>query len=106
VCPSRDVEALAAHMQALLDPALRERMGANARTAVEPLTPEAMTLQLVLLYRELLAASVARRRGSSVPVAAPQTSPTSAASTSPGTTDPDSRPPAPKGKPAPTDAEG
>ena len=55
--PQADVEALAAHMQALLDPALRERMGANARTAVEPLTPEAMTLQLVLLYRELLADS-------------------------------------------------
>ena len=106
VCPSRDVEALAAHMQALLDPALRERMGANARTAVEPLTPEAMTLQLVLLYRELLAASVARRRGSSVPVAAPQTAPTSATSTSPSSTAPNSRPPAPKGEPTPPDAGG
>ena len=56
-------------MRSLLDPALRERLGANARRAVEPLTPEAMTLELVLLYRELLAASVARRRGA--PVAAP-----------------------------------
>jgi len=106
VCPSRDVEALAAHMQALLDPALRERMGANARTAVEPLTPEAMTLQLVLLYRELLAASVARRRGSSVTVVAPSTAPSSAAPISPGTAAPDSRPPAPKGAPAPPGAEG
>ena len=69
VCPSRDVDALAAHMRSLLDPALRERLGAQARRAVEPLTPEAMTLELVLLYRELLAASVARRRGA--PVAAP-----------------------------------
>ncbi|CAG0964897.1 UDP-glucose:(heptosyl)LPS alpha-1,3-glucosyltransferase [Burkholderiales bacterium] len=63
VCPSRDDIALAAHMRALLDPALRERVGANARRAVLPLTPGAMTLELVLLYRELLAASAARRRG-------------------------------------------
>ena len=68
VCPSRDADTLAAHMRALLDPALRDRMGANARRAVEPLTPEAMTLELVLLSRELLAASVARRR--SAPAAA------------------------------------
>jgi hypothetical protein len=93
-------------MLALLDPALRERMGANARTAVEPLTPEAMTLQLVLLYRELLAASVARRRGSSDPFAVPPVAPTSAASTSPSPAAPDSHPPAPKGAPAPPDAEG
>jgi len=60
VCPSDDVAGLVAHMRALLDPTLRERFGANARRAVEPLTSAAMTLQLVLLYRELLALSVAR----------------------------------------------
>lgn len=62
VCHSRDVEALARHMTDLADPALRERLGANARAAVAALTPDAMTLKLVLLYRELLSASAARRR--------------------------------------------
>jgi len=62
VCGSRDVAAVAAHMRTLLDPATRARLGENARAAVAPLTPEAMTLELVLLYRELLAASAARRR--------------------------------------------
>jgi UDP-glucose:(heptosyl)LPS alpha-1,3-glucosyltransferase len=70
VCGSRDVGALTAHMRALLDPALRARLGENGRQAVAPLTPEAMTLELVLLYRELLAASAARRRGSAAPAAA------------------------------------
>jgi UDP-glucose:(heptosyl)LPS alpha-1,3-glucosyltransferase len=63
VCASRDVAALAAHMRALMDGMLRERLGANARSAVLPFTPPAMTLQLVLLYKALLEASVARRRG-------------------------------------------
>ena len=62
VCASRDVDALAAHMRTLLDPDVRKRMGENARAAVAPLTPEAMTLELVLLYRELLAKSAAHRR--------------------------------------------
>jgi UDP-glucose:(heptosyl)LPS alpha-1,3-glucosyltransferase len=62
VCGSRDVAALAAHLRTMLDPDVRRRMGDNARTAVAPLTPEAMTLQLVLLYRELLAVSAAHRR--------------------------------------------
>jgi len=62
VCASRDASALAAHMRALFDAALRERMGANARRVVLALTPAAMTLQLVLLYKSLLEASVARRR--------------------------------------------
>ncbi len=87
VCPSRDVDALAAHMRSLLDPALRERLGANARRAVEPLTPEAMTLELVLLYRELLAASVARRRGASVaapPAAGSQPAAAPPAASAPG----------------------
>jgi UDP-glucose:(heptosyl)LPS alpha-1,3-glucosyltransferase len=61
VCGSRDRAALSGHLQALLDPALRARQGANARQAVLPLTPESMTLALVLLYKALLEASVARR---------------------------------------------
>jgi UDP-glucose:(heptosyl)LPS alpha-1,3-glucosyltransferase len=61
VCPALDVAGLAAHMRVLLDAEQRERFGARARSAVLPLTPAAMTLQLVLLYRELLAATVARR---------------------------------------------
>ncbi len=69
VCRSRDVDALAAHLRELADPALRARLGANARAAVAELTPEAMTLKLVLLYRELLSASAARRRGG--PASAP-----------------------------------
>jgi len=62
VCLSRDSMALAAHMRALHDGALRETMGANARRAVLSFSPPAMTLQLVLLYKELLEASFARRR--------------------------------------------
>jgi len=72
VCPAGDVAGLAAQMRTLLDPATRNRLGANARRAVLPLTPAAMTLQLVLLYRDLLAATVqaktAKRAG---PDAAP-----------------------------------
>lgn len=61
VCDSRDTAALAAHMQALFDAGTRARLAANARRAVEPLTPAAMTLKLVLLYKELLEASVAHK---------------------------------------------
>ena len=71
VCASRDASALGAHMAELLDPAVRERLGANGRRAAEALTPEAMTLELVLLYRELLAASAARRRGAPPTASAP-----------------------------------
>jgi UDP-glucose:(heptosyl)LPS alpha-1,3-glucosyltransferase len=53
-CAPGDAVALAAHMQALLDAPLRERLGANARNAVLPLTPAAMTAQLLALYRTLL----------------------------------------------------
>jgi hypothetical protein len=42
-------------------------MGENARQAVAPLTPDAMTLRLVLLYRELLAASAAHKRAAATP---------------------------------------
>jgi UDP-glucose:(heptosyl)LPS alpha-1,3-glucosyltransferase len=61
LCPSRDTAGLAAHMLLLLDPAQRERFGARARAAVLPLTPAAMTLQLVLLYMDLLAGIAAKR---------------------------------------------
>ncbi|MEO6749153.1 MAG: glycosyltransferase family 4 protein, partial [Casimicrobiaceae bacterium] len=64
-CDARDVEALAAHMRTLLDPATRARMGANARNAALPLSSSAMTLKLVLLYKALLAASIAQRRPTS-----------------------------------------
>src|SRR4029077_1019346 len=47
-----------AQMRTLLDATTRRRLGANARRAVLPLSPSAITLQLVLLYRDLLAATV------------------------------------------------
>jgi UDP-glucose:(heptosyl)LPS alpha-1,3-glucosyltransferase len=62
VCASRDAGALAAHMRALDDSGLRERMGANARAAMLRLSPAEMTLKLVLLYRDLLEAGAARRQ--------------------------------------------
>jgi len=55
VCPSRDVDALARHMMTLTAPAARASLGPRAREAVLPLTPDAMTLKLVLLYRDLMA---------------------------------------------------
>ncbi len=55
VCPSGDAAALAAHMRALGDPAARARLGSNARRAVLSFSPPAITLQQVLLYRDLLA---------------------------------------------------
>ncbi len=61
VCDSRDAPTLATHMRALLDGDARLRMGDSARRAVMPLSPAAMTLKLVLLYKELLEASVAHR---------------------------------------------
>ena len=62
VVASRDISALAERMRALADPEMRERMGASARNAVLHLTPDAMTLQLVLLYKELLEASALRQK--------------------------------------------
>jgi len=56
--PSTDVAALVAHMHSLADPAMRVRFGENARRATLALSPSATTLSLVLLYRDLLAASV------------------------------------------------
>jgi hypothetical protein len=49
-------------MRTLEDPATRARMGQNAREAVLPLTADAMTLQLVLLYKELLEASARQQK--------------------------------------------
>jgi UDP-glucose:(heptosyl)LPS alpha-1,3-glucosyltransferase len=71
VCPASDVDSLAWHMTTLTDAQARATLGARAREAVRPLTPAAMTLQLVLLYRDLLAA--AHAAGSQAPpkVAAP-----------------------------------
>jgi hypothetical protein len=42
-------------MHALQQPATRERMGANARNAMLPLTSAAMTSRLLALYSDLLA---------------------------------------------------
>src|SRR5450631_2590379 len=61
VCPARDIEALTRHMQTLTDAPTRAAQGARARAAVLPLSPSAMTLQLALLYRDLLAAAYAAR---------------------------------------------
>ena len=55
VCLPGDVPMLAACMRTLQDPTTRARCSANARRAALPLSPSAITLQLVLLYRDLLA---------------------------------------------------
>ncbi len=54
VCEAGDVRALAGHMRALLDPALRARLGERGRGAVLPLTASAMTERLLSLYGDLL----------------------------------------------------
>jgi UDP-glucose:(heptosyl)LPS alpha-1,3-glucosyltransferase len=69
VCASRDVDALARHMMTLTDPEARRLLGARAREAVLPLTPTSMTVQMVLLYRDLIAAAVAVRDGEEKPAA-------------------------------------
>ncbi len=61
VCDAHDLDALTAHMSMLTDLHARTGRGERAREAVLPLTPEAMTLQLALLYRDLLAAAHAAR---------------------------------------------
>jgi UDP-glucose:(heptosyl)LPS alpha-1,3-glucosyltransferase len=62
VCAAGDPAALAAHMRALADPGVRARMGERAREAVLPLSPSAMTLSLVLLYKRLLEESARHQR--------------------------------------------
>jgi len=79
ICTSRDTPSLAAHMRTLLDAETRNRQGANARRAVESLTPSSMTLKLVLLYKELLEASIAHRTQARAPHAAPPTTAAAAA---------------------------
>jgi UDP-glucose:(heptosyl)LPS alpha-1,3-glucosyltransferase len=69
VCEARDVDALARHMSTLTDQETCETLGARAREAVLPLTPASMTLKLVLLYRDLIAAAVAVRDGEAQPAA-------------------------------------
>jgi UDP-glucose:(heptosyl)LPS alpha-1,3-glucosyltransferase len=69
VCDSRDVDALGRHMMTLTDEDARRLLGARAREAVLPLTPASMTLQLVLLYRDLIAAAAAARDGEERPAA-------------------------------------
>ncbi len=60
-CAAQDADAVAAGMNALLAAPLRQAMGARAREAVLPFSPAAMTLKLVLIYKELLEASVAHK---------------------------------------------
>ena len=55
-----DAAALARHMQTLQDETARERMGANARAAVLPLTAAAMAARLIALYDSLLAPEAPR----------------------------------------------
>ncbi len=71
VAEARDTDAVRAHMRVLLDCATRQRMGANGRRAMLPLSSSAMTLKLVLLYKELLAASIAQRRSTAAKAPAP-----------------------------------
>ena len=56
VCNPADAHALATHLRTLGDAPLRTRMGDNARNAMLPLTPAAMTSRLLALYEALLAA--------------------------------------------------
>jgi hypothetical protein len=58
---AHDGEGLAAAIAELMEPARRERMAAAARAAVLPFNAAAMTLKAVLLYRDLLAATVPAR---------------------------------------------
>jgi UDP-glucose:(heptosyl)LPS alpha-1,3-glucosyltransferase len=54
VCAPGDPVALAAHLRTLTDPRVRAQMGVRARTAMLPLTPNAMVSQLLALYDRLL----------------------------------------------------
>jgi len=54
VTDALDVKAIAEQMRALEDANLRQRLGENARKAVLPFTSAAVTLKLVLVYRDLL----------------------------------------------------
>ena len=54
LCDSTDDATFAERMSRLLDPAECERIGARARSAVAPLTPQSMTAQMLTLYENLL----------------------------------------------------
>lgn len=56
-----DVITLSRHMRLMQDESPRVRAAANARQCALELTPAALTLKLVLLYRDLLAGSVSAR---------------------------------------------
>ena len=51
---AQDTAGIAQAMNQLMDPALRHAMGMRAREAVLPLTADAMTAQLLALYRGLV----------------------------------------------------
>ena len=68
VYASGDVAALAGHMQALSDVNVRARLATHARRAVASLSPSAITLQQVLLYRDLLASPAPGAAVGSTPV--------------------------------------
>ncbi len=53
VCDALDIAAIAGALENL-DPATAARMGADAREAVAPLTPQAMAQEYLALYRRLL----------------------------------------------------
>ena len=55
VCDALDNAGLVAAMRSLLDPERRKRIGAAARQTAEPMTLEAMSNELMQLYRELIA---------------------------------------------------
>ncbi len=74
VVPSREPEALDAALATIADPQVRQRHAATARASVMPFAPAPLVLKQVLLYRDLLAATVRSRgprsRGAAAPSAA------------------------------------
>ncbi|MCC7039404.1 MAG: glycosyltransferase family 4 protein [Burkholderiales bacterium] len=78
-CPADDADAFAAAMRTLLDASTRQAMGERARDAVLPYAPAATTLALVLVYKELLEASIAHRLAPKSATAAPAAPPAEAA---------------------------
>ncbi len=74
VVPSREPAALDAALATIAEADLRQRLAATARAAVLPFAPAPMVLKQVLLYRDLLAATVrnrgARGRAAAAPLAA------------------------------------
>lgn len=59
IAPSRDIDAIAAAMQELMDAGTRAEMGRQAVAAMADLTPPAMAARLVDLYERLLPPSAA-----------------------------------------------